>query len=450
MCALIIAPGASSAQLEAATTIEENLNNVVKIWCGYYNEEGDTEIYSQGSGVVLDDNLVLTNAHVAFYLDELDPDGTYYFYDFCLGGIGPNSYTAPVEDFVLEYSSYNWDADFDYVFMEALDPVDGTEWSFESQVTYGNPDSLVHGDDITLFGYPAVAGSTITSTQGSVSGFEGTTLIRSDAVSDHGGSGGGAFDANGDFLGLVTWGLTGAINSFTGIQNINAIIEDAFEEGAIIRDYNTLYTGENMVCFATGECYNFGESSDVDLGEEEIDESEGAEDLPDDDDVSDEPVESIGSEIDAGRYIPEKHDQVLIDRLEGSILLQVDEHGEAWYINPDDGLRYYMKDGAVAYEMMRSFGLGITNVDLEEIPAVENTDEMLEASSVCAMNSLADRLKGDILLQVEKYGEAWWVHPETCYRIYMKDGDAAYTIMRFLSLGISSEDLSKMPTGDIE
>jgi hypothetical protein len=56
----------------------------------------------------------------------------------------------------------------------------------------------------------------------------------------------------------------------------------------------------------------------------------------------------------------------LTERLEGKILLQVEERGEAWYVH--NGLRYYMKDGATAYEMMRFFSLGITNKDLEQIP----------------------------------------------------------------------------------
>ncbi|MCX6746130.1 MAG: SH3 domain-containing protein, partial [Candidatus Parcubacteria bacterium] len=40
--------------------------------------------------------------------------------------------------------------------------------------------------------------------------------------------------------------------------------------------------------------------------------------------------------------------------LKGYILLQVQEHGEAWYVNPTNFKRYYMKDGPTAYEMMRS------------------------------------------------------------------------------------------------
>lgn len=144
-------------------------------------------------------------------------------------------------------------------------------------------------------------------------------------------------------------------------------------------------------------------------------------------------------------------DQGLSERLSGYILLQVEEHGEAWYVNPEDGLRHYMKDGEVAYQMMRDFGLGITDADLETIPLVSSTTEMNDSSAICNSNSLANRLKGRILLQVEQLGEAWYIYPEKCRRIYMKNGEAAYTIMRFLGLGISNIDITKIPSiGDLD
>lgn len=63
-----------------------------------------------------------------------------------------------------------------------------------------------------------------------------------------------------------------------------------------------------------------------------------------------------------------KIDTNLVNRLKGRILLQTQQHGEAWFIHPVDGKRYYLKDGATAYEMLRKFGLGITDGDLEKIP----------------------------------------------------------------------------------
>ncbi len=118
----------------------------------------------------------------------------------------------------------------------------------------------------------------------------------------------------------------------------------------------------------------------------------------------------------------------LRDRLKGYILLQVESHGEAWYLNPVDGYRYYMRDGAVAYEMMRSFGLGITDADLAKLLAGDVT--------------LTNRLRGRILLQVEAHGEAYYVNQKDGTVHYMKDGAAAYEIMRFLSLGITNADLA--------
>lgn len=128
-------------------------------------------------------------------------------------------------------------------------------------------------------------------------------------------------------------------------------------------------------------------------------------------------------------------------RLAGYILLQVESHGEAWYIDKPTMSRYYLKNGAVAYEVMRLLGLGITNKDLESIPVASDIDEMLSASDVCADFQLASQVRGQILLAVEERGEAWYVSPDNCYRIYMKDGDSAYEIMRYLSLGISNADL---------
>ncbi len=135
----------------------------------------------------------------------------------------------------------------------------------------------------------------------------------------------------------------------------------------------------------------------------------------------------------------------LTERLSGYILLQVQANGEAWYVNPTDGMRYYMKDGSVAYQMMRNFGLGITDADLAKIPAVSSTSAMNTSSSICLINATANRLKGRILLQVQQHGEAWYIYPKTCRSIYMKDGAAAYEIMRFLGLGITNNDLALIP-----
>jgi len=137
----------------------------------------------------------------------------------------------------------------------------------------------------------------------------------------------------------------------------------------------------------------------------------------------------------------------LADRLDGYILLQVEQHGEAYFVH-EDGKRYYMANGSVAYQMMRSFGLGITDADLDQIPFVSNATDFKNVSSVCNSNAIANRTRGKILLQVEQHGEAHYVDPETCYRIYMPDGNAAYEVMRYRGLGITDADLNMIPEGE--
>ncbi len=58
-----------------------------------------------------------------------------------------------------------------------------------------------------------------------------------------------------------------------------------------------------------------------------------------------------------------------------------------------------------------------------------------------------DRVRGNILLQVEERGEAWYVTPEKGERMYLQTPGWAYTIMRSQGVGISSSNLEKIPVG---
>ncbi len=117
----------------------------------------------------------------------------------------------------------------------------------------------------------------------------------------------------------------------------------------------------------------------------------------------------------------------LMERVRGYILLQVEAHGEAWYVDPVSEKRTYLKDGAAAFQIMRNFGLGVTNADLAKIQAGDR--------------GLLNRLSGRIVLQVEAHGEAYYIHPGNLGVHYLKNGNEAYRIMRELSLGITDDDL---------
>ena len=124
--------------------------------------------------------------------------------------------------------------------------------------------------------------------------------------------------------------------------------------------------------------------------------------------------------------------------LSGYILLQTEAQGQAWYVNPVDKTRYYLADGNEAYRLMREFGLGITDSNLAKLP---------EKNNQTGDSKLVNKLKGRILLQVQSHGEAWYINPKDGLRYYMKDGEAAYQIMRQLSLGITNADLTLIPIG---
>ncbi len=117
----------------------------------------------------------------------------------------------------------------------------------------------------------------------------------------------------------------------------------------------------------------------------------------------------------------------------GKIFLQVESRGEAWYISPKDGKKYYMADGPTAYNVMRNLGVGISNKDLNKI----KTDANFRKKYI-----------GKIFLQVESHGEAYYISPDGRYN-YLKDGSAAYNLMRKFGQGITSTDLNKITAGEL-
>lgn len=80
----------------------------------------------------------------------------------------------------------------------------------------------------------------------------------------------------------------------------------------------------------------------------------------------------------------EKYKNETPDRLKGMILLKVKDYGKAYYVNPMDGLFYYLGRPADAFAVMRKLGLGISNIDLKNISihGVDNNSQNQEIKSV--------------------------------------------------------------------
>lgn len=182
----------------------------------------------------------------------------------------------------------------------------------------------------------------------------------------------------------------------------------------------------------------------------------------------------------------------LTERLSGWILLQVQSRGEAWYVDPLEQKRIYLPNGQAVFRLIEKRGLGITNEALNRIPIGIDTAFQLSDSDgdgvsdkleralhfdpfsqdsdrdgyndayeitqgyspqgkqqIIPDDSLIERLKGRILLQVQQRGEAWYLNPQDGKRYYLADAETAYAVMRHLSLGITNNDLMKIPVSDI-
>ncbi len=83
------------------------------------------------------------------------------------------------------------------------------------------------------------------------------------------------------------------------------------------------------------------------------------------------------SEVDYGKF--ENNGNKAPTRLAGKILLRVQEHGEAYYVNPSDLKMFYLGTPKDAFEVMRSQGLGIANKDLEKIEIGKSIEAVIEA-----------------------------------------------------------------------
>lgn len=121
-------------------------------------------------------------------------------------------------------------------------------------------------------------------------------------------------------------------------------------------------------------------------------------------------------------------DKNFSEKMKGKILLQIEEHGEAWYVNPRNGKRHYMANGKDAFNIMRNLGTGISNKSIK---------------TILLSKTQAKKYSGRILLQVEDKGQAFYVDFQGNAH-YLKDGNSAFAIMKKLGIGISNKDLRKI------
>lgn len=124
-------------------------------------------------------------------------------------------------------------------------------------------------------------------------------------------------------------------------------------------------------------------------------------------------------------------DASLAGRLKGWILLRVEGKGEAYYVYPATGKKYYLGTPANAFGVMKALGLGATH------------------KFISGYQVYPDKVLGRILIDVDDSGKAYYIYPKDKKAYYLGSPDKAWQVMRSLGLGISDIDLDKIAAGDL-
>lgn len=130
----------------------------------------------------------------------------------------------------------------------------------------------------------------------------------------------------------------------------------------------------------------------------------------------------------------------LLEHVKGRLLLQVQQHGEIWYVSPVTGKRYQVTT-ANALPLFRSLSLGITNADLGNIPEYGGYMHRYNMT-------LRNRVAGRLLLAVEDHGRVYYVQPDETWRREVTQ-ENIMDVFRKHSLGITDADLGTIPLGDV-
>jgi hypothetical protein len=186
--------------------------------------------------------------------------------------------------------------------------------------------------------------------------------------------------------------------------------------------------------------------------------------------------------------IPIATHAALVDKLSGRILLQVQQRGEAWFVHPPTQKKYYLGNPGLMLDTMKKIGQGINNESIGYIPVgllelnapitdtdgdglgdnmevalntdVDNKDSdgdgyddytevkngynPLGEGVVYRENEYNEKVLGNILIQVENHGEAWYYNPLDRKRYYLGRPEQALEVVRSFGLGISDADLDKI------
>lgn len=109
-----------------------------------------------------------------------------------------------------------------------------------------------------------------------------------------------------------------------------------------------------------------------------------------------------------------------------------------WYVHPTTLERYAINSSSEFSRFLRNLGTGVRNRDLARIATATSTTAAVDYS-------LANRFRGDILLQVEELGQAWYVNPLDGRRYFLPNGEKGFQVAKDLALDIRDDRLEQIP-----
>jgi hypothetical protein len=136
--------------------------------------------------------------------------------------------------------------------------------------------------------------------------------------------------------------------------------------------------------------------------------------------------------MDRERRLAAEVDEKLAGKINGRILLQVEEQGQAWYVFPKNQKRYFLGRPEDALLVMKKLGLGVTHDFVEQYDVYPA------------------RVRGRIIIDVEDRGAAYYINPQDGRAYYLGEPSSALAVIKRLGTGISNENLRKIDLGELK
>lgn len=118
----------------------------------------------------------------------------------------------------------------------------------------------------------------------------------------------------------------------------------------------------------------------------------------------------------------------------GKILIQTESYNRAWYFYPKDQKRYYLKNGEMAYALIKSLSRLVYTSGLERISQTDS-----KKTSTIAFKSFSG-----YFLKTDNSGVFWYVNPNDKLRYKVSDVESAQELISDLGVKVKNSELKKI------